>query len=56
MTVVADLAVALLEASWVLFGEVVARTPGELRKGPRGEKEADPRTKALSALDALFKK
>jgi hypothetical protein len=28
--------VALLEASWVLFGDVVARTPGELRKGPRG--------------------
>jgi hypothetical protein len=28
--------VALLEASWVLFREVVARTPEELRKGPRG--------------------
>jgi hypothetical protein len=28
--------VALLEASWALFGEVVARTPDELRKGPRG--------------------
>ena len=26
------------------------------RKGERGAKEEDPRTKALSALDALFKK
>ena len=26
------------------------------RKGPRGEKEEDPRKKALAALDALFAK
>jgi hypothetical protein len=26
------------------------------KKGPRGEKEEDPKAKALAALDALFKK